>query len=148
MITEEDHAQLILLIDKAKEIAGTDARLAALLGQHYQVVSNWRSGLKRPSIEDCALLASIAGLDPAAEMARAALRKHAGTKKGDLLMKALGKGSLAIGAAVASAGAHASAIFGTQPGSLAGVLAALATMCIGESRGKTPQQRLTRYCVC
>ena len=100
-------AELNLLIDKARTIAGTDANLAKLLGVPFQTISNWRHGHKNASPEDCALIAAVAGLDPMAEMARAALRKHDGSKKGELLRKALGKPLLAIGVASASAGVHA-----------------------------------------
>ncbi|MFT3721255.1 hypothetical protein [Pseudorhodoferax sp.] len=123
--------ELIFLIDRAKEIAGSDYKLARLLGITGQKLSDLRHGRKNAQPEDYALFASVAGLDPVAEMTRAMLRKHEGTKKGDLLMRALGKSSLAIGAAIASAGAHASAIFSTPAHDLAAwMLTALSTMYI------------------
>lgn len=94
----------IALLDKASAIAGSDYKVAQALGVPRQTVSNWRHGVKPIPIEDQALLAAIANIDPVAELARAAVRKHQGTRKGDLLLKALGKASPAIGAAIASVG--------------------------------------------
>jgi hypothetical protein len=105
--------ELNLLIDKAAAIAGSDAKVAALIGSHAQTVSNWRHGSKTCPPEMQALMAHVAGLDPLAELARATVRKFEGDKKGDLLMRALGKASLATGAALAGAGANAQAIFST-----------------------------------
>lgn len=116
-------AELNLLIDKASAIAGSDAKLAALVGQPKQRVSNWRHGVVPCPIEDQALMASVAGMDPVQELARAVLRKHEGSKKGELLLKALGKASLATGAAIASAGAHAGVLASLISGSTAQSLA-------------------------
>lgn len=107
--------ELNLLIDKAAAIAGSDGKLAAMLGEPRQRVSNWRHGHATPQPEDWALLAHVAGLDPVAELARATVAKHEAKRKGDLLMRALGKGLLATGAAVASAGASAASIYSTIP---------------------------------
>lgn len=104
--------ELNLLIDKASGIAGSDAKLAVLIGSHAQTVSNWRHGKSCPP-EMQALMAHVAGLDPLAELARATVKKFEGDKKGDLLMRALGKASLATGAALAGVGANAQAIFST-----------------------------------
>lgn len=125
-------AELNLLMDKAKSIAGSDYALAKTLGITSQKMSDLRHGRKVAQPEDWALFAAVAGVDPVSEMTRAMLRKHEGSKKGELLMKALGKASLATGAAVASAGAHASAIFGAMPGfdTVGAALASLATMYI------------------
>jgi len=78
-------------------------------------------------------MAHVAGLDPLAELARATVRKFEGDKKGDLLMRALGKASLATGAVLATAGANAQAIYSTMQ--TTGVLDLVrsvwnATMCI------------------
>lgn len=116
-----------MLIDKASAIAGNDAALSRMLGVSRQTISNWRHGHKPCPPADQALLAAVAGADPLAELARATLRQHEGTKKGDLLMRALGKALLATGGAVASAGAHASLIFGT-PQATEAVRAVLSTM--------------------
>lgn len=94
-----------LLIDKAKSIVGSDAAVARALGVVPQRIANWRNGNASCSPEDQALLAAVAGLDPIAELARATVRKHEGSKKGDLLMRALGKASPAIGAVLSSVGA-------------------------------------------
>ena len=107
---------LILLIDKASAIAGSDYKLAQLLGVGRQTVSNWRHGQAPCPVEMQALMADVAGLDPVAELARAVVRKHEGTAKGDMLMRALGKASLVTGAVIASAGASAHQIFSTIPG--------------------------------
>jgi len=100
-----------LLMDKAKSIAGSDANLARALDVKPQRIANWRNGNATCAPEDQALIAAIAGLDPIAELARATVRRHEGSKKGDMLLKALGKASLATGAAIAGVGANAQAIF-------------------------------------
>lgn len=89
--------RLIELIDKAAENAGSYANLARSLGVPPQLVSNWRSGLKTCTPSDWALLAAAAGLDPEEALIRATLEKHAGTAKGERLLKALGKGLHRIG---------------------------------------------------
>lgn len=104
--------ELNLLIDKASAVAGSDAKVARLIGAYPQNISNWRHGKPCPP-EAQALIAHVAGLDPVAELARATVRKFEGDRKGDLLMKALGKASLVTGAALAGAGANAQAIFST-----------------------------------
>lgn len=104
--------ELVLLIDKAAKIAGNYSALARMLGVSPQAVTNWRRGDKACPMEDLALMASMVGVDPLAELGRALVRKNEGTPKGDKLMRALGKTSLATGAVIASAGAHASAISG------------------------------------
>lgn len=96
--------ELNLLIDKASSIAGNDSKLAALLGQHRSKVSDWRKGSQDCPPEDQALMAGIAGLDAAQTLIRATVEKHEGKPKGDLLMKVLGKPSLAIGAVLGFAG--------------------------------------------
>lgn len=106
-------ASLIVVIDKAAEIAGSYKALAQMLGTRPQAVSDWRKGRKPCPMADLALMASMAGLDPAKEIIRALLEENAGTAKGDMLARSLGKGLVATGAAIATAGAHASAIYGT-----------------------------------
>lgn len=112
MRTEDE---LIVLMDKAAAIAGSDYKLAQLLGTGRQSVSNWRHGVVPCPVEVQALMAHIAGLDPVAELARAVVRKHEGTTKGDLLMKALGKASRLTGAVAGFVGAVALAIFSMTP---------------------------------
>jgi len=103
--------ELNALIDKAAEKAGSDYKLAAMLGMQRQKISNMRHGRMTATPEDQALFASVAGLNAIEVLARAMVQKHEGTPKGDRLMRALGKGLLATGAAVATAGANAAAIF-------------------------------------
>lgn len=108
-----DHlAELNLLIDQASKIAGDDTKLAKMIGQPKQHISNWRHGKRTATPEDQALMAAIAGLDATQVLARAMVAKHEGTAKGDLLMKALGKALLATGVALGSAGASAMGIYG------------------------------------
>lgn len=108
-------ADLNLLIDAASAIAGNDSKLAALLGQHRSKVSDWRRGTQDCPPEDQALMASIAGYDAVQTLIRATVEKHEGKPKGDLLMKVLGKPSLAIGGVAGFAGAVALAIFSMVP---------------------------------
>jgi len=98
------------LISQAADRAGNEAKLAKALGVPQQQISNWKAGTRSCVPEDQALLASIAGLDPIATLARAMVYKHEGTPRGDRLMRALGKSLQATGAALGSAGASAAAI--------------------------------------
>lgn len=107
----QDLQQLNELIDEAARVAGSDYKLAKLLEVTPQTVSNWRHDRKPCPAADVALMASVAGLNAEAWLIRAVVEKHQGTAKGDRLMKALGKGLLLTGAAIASSGASAAAIF-------------------------------------
>lgn len=104
---------LITLIDHGKSIAGSDYKLAKLIGVTPQAISNWRHGEKPCPPGDVALIAAVAGLNPQEWLARATLWKYEGTDKGDRLMKVLGKASLATIGVIASSGASAAAIFGS-----------------------------------
>lgn len=104
---------LNVLIDKASAIAGSDYKLAQSLDVPRQHISNWRHGKRTATPADQALMAHIAGLDPVQVLARATVEQYEGKAKGDALMKALGKASLATGAVLGSAGAMAHQIFGT-----------------------------------
>jgi hypothetical protein len=86
-----------------------------MLQTQRQSISNWRHGVAPCPVEIQALMAHIAGLDPVAELARAVVRKHEGTSKGDMLMKALGKASRLTGAVAGFVGAVALAIFSMTP---------------------------------
>ena len=108
--------ELLHLIEEASKKAGSDTKLADLIGQPRQRISGWRHGHKDCPPEDQALMAAVAGFDPMATLARAVVNKHEGKKKGDLLMKVLGKALLATGAAASSAGASAAQIFSTVEG--------------------------------
>lgn len=116
LLSMDRSQELNLLIDKASKIVGSDRKLALMLGEPPQRVSNWRHGHAVAQPEDWALLAHVAGLDPVSELARAIVAKHESKRKGDLLMKALGKASLATGAVLGSAGAAAHQIFSMVPG--------------------------------
>lgn len=137
----QDLSELVALMDRAKDAAGSDYKVAQALGITTQKISDMRHGRKTATPEDCALLAAVAGVDPVEEMTRAMLRKHEGSKKGELLLKALGKASLATGAAIASAGAHASVISGV-------VHRLLDTMYIVCFQQQTLRARFTRSCIC
>jgi hypothetical protein len=107
--------ELNTLIDQASKAAGSDNKLAQMLGVTRQRVSNWRNAHQPCVPADQALLAYIAGLDPIQVLARATVEAYEGKPKGDALMKALGKALLVTGAAIGSAGASAAAIFSTIP---------------------------------
>lgn len=100
-----------LLLDKAKCATGSDYATAAALKVQRQEVSDWRTGRKKCSPENVALLANVAGLKAEEWLVRAVIEKHEGTAKGDMLFKALGKALAATGAAIASSGASAHQIF-------------------------------------
>jgi hypothetical protein len=106
----QDLVTLQTLIDKGKEVVGSDYKLAKAIGTTPARLSGWRNGHQTCPVADMALLAHVAGLDPVAELARAVVAKHEGTPKGDKLMRALGKALPAIGAAIGSAGASAAEI--------------------------------------
>lgn len=105
-----------VLMDMAKSIAGSDYKVAKMIGATPQQLSDWRYGRKAVSPEDQALMAAVAGLNPEQVALRALVMKHEGTAKGDRLMKVLGKALLATGGVIASAGASAMAISSTIPG--------------------------------
>ena len=107
----QDDDDLNKLINAASARAGSDGKLALMLGVPRQHVSNWRHGHRTCTPENMALLAHIAGLDAIETLARATVRQYEGTAKGDLLMRALGKALLATGAVIGSAGASAQVIF-------------------------------------
>lgn len=125
--------ELKLLIDRASEIAGNDNKLAAAIGTSRMQIYNWKTGRKPCPPEQQALMAHIAGLDAQQTALRALVQRHEGTPLGDRLMRALGKPSLAIGAALAGAGANAHQIFSTIPGAthaVSWITSAIKTMCI------------------
>lgn len=102
---------VVPLLDKAKLVTGSDYKTAKAMGVSPQTVSDWRNERRPLPPEDTALIAAIAGMDPATWLVRGVLEKHAGTKKGERLANVLGKASLATGAALASVGAHASGAY-------------------------------------
>ena len=106
------------LLTRALEKAGGPTALAKTLKVPPQMVSMWRSGAKPCPPEDQARLAAIAGIDPIQTLVRAHIEKHEGTEKGDQLARVLGKFLVATGAAVATSGASAAAIFSPTSKSL------------------------------
>lgn len=68
------------LIDAASTRLGGQTRLAEALGKSPQVLSNWRTGVKTPSIETQVLLAVHAGED-VAYTALASLQEGAADKR-------------------------------------------------------------------
>jgi transcriptional regulator with XRE-family HTH domain len=55
--------ELNSLLDKAKEITGSDYKTASLMGLKGQHVSNWRKGRCKPNAESRAMLAAILKMD-------------------------------------------------------------------------------------
>ena len=83
----QDHAELLTLIDAASKRAGSDGKLAVMLGVPRQHVSHWRHEHRPCNPENMALMAHIAGLDAIETLARATVKQYEGTAKGDLLMR-------------------------------------------------------------
>lgn len=107
--------ELNFLIDQARLVAGSDARVAAAIGATRMNVSNWRKGKQRCPPKQQALLAAVAGLDPVETLARATVQADEGTELGDRLMRALGKATRATGAVLGFVGASALAICSLSP---------------------------------
>lgn len=102
------------LIDQASAAAGNDRKLTKALGVGPASVYQWRNGLKSCPVADQVLMAELAGLKGEEWAARAIVAQYEGTAKGDMLYRALRKSLPAIGAAIASSGAHAHAIYSTS----------------------------------
>lgn len=94
---------LILLIEKAAAIAGSEYKLAKAMGIPQQHISNWKQGTRTCTPEDRARLAGFAREDAVQELIRATLEKTAGTLRGEQLYKLLGKSLQATGGASVSA---------------------------------------------
>lgn len=109
----ETDRDLIELIDRASAIATSDYKLAQYLLVPRQNVSAWRLGKQPCPPEAVALMAALCGLNARDWLARAVIKRHEGTPKGDQLMRAMGKALAATGAALASSGANAAAIYST-----------------------------------
>ena len=60
-------SQLISLIERAASIAGSEYKLAQVLGMQQPTISAWKTGKRACSPTDRAALADIAGTDPAEE---------------------------------------------------------------------------------
>lgn len=95
------------LIDLAKKRGITQQQIADELGVRNTVVSEWNTGLRKCKPADIAAIAYLAGVDATQMLARATAEEFEGTKKGQLLARALGKTLLATGAALASVSAQA-----------------------------------------
>lgn len=104
---------LQFLIESAAKVAGSENKLAQMLGIKQQHVNAWKHGTRTATPEDQALLAAIAGFDPVQTLARATVEKWEGKPKGDRLRKVLGKLSHQTGVALGFAGAGALAIYST-----------------------------------
>ena len=104
-------SQVPELIERALAVAGSQAELARLLKVAPPNITVWKKEEKPCPPEDQARLAAIAGIDPVQTLVRAHIEKHEGPEKGDQLARVLGKFLVATGAAVATSGASAAAIF-------------------------------------
>ncbi len=104
-------SQVPELIERALAVAGSQAELARLLKVTPPNITVWKKEEKPCPPEDQARIAAIAGIDPVQTLVRAHIEKHEGTEKGDQLARVLGKFLVATGAAVATSGASAAAIF-------------------------------------
>ena len=95
------------LIDKASEKCGSKAAVARELGIPQPHVAQWFSGSRKAQPHDVAAIAELAGLDAIKFLAQAQLNELEGSKKGQILARALGKLALATGGALAGVSAHA-----------------------------------------
>jgi hypothetical protein len=111
--TMNDLKDLNDLLDKAKTVTGSDYETAKRIKSTRQMVWRWRNGTQTCPPTDQALLAHLAGLDAPQMLARATIKKHLGTEKGDLLLKALGKLLHPTGEAIALSTAAAMVTFST-----------------------------------
>ena len=111
-------SQVPELIERALAVAGSQAELARMLKVAPPHITLWKKEEKPCPPEDQARIAAIAGIDPVQTLVRAHIEKHEGTEKGDQLARVLGKFLVATGAAVATSGASAAAIFSPPSKSL------------------------------
>lgn len=107
--------ELNFLIDQAKAIAGSDAKVAAAIGASRMNISNWRKGKQKCPPKQQALIAAVAGLDPLQTLARATVQAEENSDLGDRLMRVLGKASRATGAVLGFVGVSALAIYSLSP---------------------------------
>ncbi|SEL93548.1 hypothetical protein SAMN05216359_1291, partial [Roseateles sp. YR242] len=82
--------QLVDLINAASARAGSDYKLAQILGVDRQKVSGWRNGHAKCGVEYRALMADLAGFNIDEVIREALLEKHANTPLGERLLSALG----------------------------------------------------------
>ena len=83
--------KLILLIEEAGLIAGSEYKLAKRMGIPQTMLTDWKAGRRACSPADRAILAGIAGQDAKDELVRATLEREEGTRRGLLLGELLGK---------------------------------------------------------
>lgn len=79
------------LIARASAIVKSDKLLAEELGIPQQHISNWKTGERICSPEDCARLADIANEDGHLEYVKRTILKYSGTTRGRHLQEILGK---------------------------------------------------------
>lgn len=101
---KENYAQT--LIDKAAEKGLKRIDIADALGVRDTIVSEWRSGKRKCQPADLAAIAYLAGFDATQILARATADEYEGTKKGQLLARALGKTLLVTGGVLTGVSAH------------------------------------------
>jgi hypothetical protein len=102
-----DRQTTITLLDKAKEITGSDYKTAQQIHVSRMQLSQWRRAKAQIPIPDVTLLSQVAGLDAVEWTARAVASMHEGTAKGAALQSALKKALPAIAGVVGSSGAKA-----------------------------------------
>lgn len=95
-------ASLILLIEKAAAIVGSETKLARALNVPQPHVSAWKSGNRTCTPADRARLAGFAREDAIQELVRATIESAKGTKR-EQLKRVLGKLSRQTGGALGSA---------------------------------------------
>jgi DNA-binding transcriptional regulator YdaS (Cro superfamily) len=93
----ETLATLILLIEKAGAISGSEYKLAQTLGVPQQVLSDWKAGRRTCTPPDRARLAAMAQEDAVQELVRATIQSTEGTLRGEQLATVLGKWLRATG---------------------------------------------------
>ncbi len=105
--------RLIFLIEKAASIAGSEYRLAKVMGIPPQTITGWKAGRRACTPGDRARLAAFAQEDATQELVRATIDAAKGTKR-EQLQRALGKLSRQTGEALHSVAAVlVSLTFGT-----------------------------------
>ena len=92
--------ELLTLIDKARDVCGSDSALAKRMGMYQPDVSALRSGKRQMSPEVAAELADIAGEDAVQAVIDAIIVRSKGTRKEGVMRAVLGKG-LAAGVVAA-----------------------------------------------
>lgn len=121
------------LIKRAAKQAGSEYKLAKMLGVAQQRITNWKDedGITC-SPADRARLAAIAGEDAVQELVRATLEKHEGTLRGEQLRQVLGKRLQAIGGASTTGAAVALSLASLTATSSAQLLRCLLLLTTGK----------------